>query len=786
MIKNYLFLGLILLFSVNIALATDYYVDKDGVHGTVGNDTLYNGTSWNYPFATIQKAADVVSAGSVVTVANGTYTDTDSNYIVDIIASGNATHWITFKSEYKFGAVVDGRLIPSTSFYNDGGVYGNGPYAPIIPEDTNIAAFNIGTGANYIRIENFTIKQFKWGGIWDNSVNHDLYIYGNKINDIGRWCYWSSTESGDSMGQAGVFTGSSSYNITLDSNLVYDIGRLDHIVCDLPYSSHWYSHDQGMYMRATNVTIINNVLRNNTAGFHITIDNINYNIVGNTFYGGTSLNNPEPIIRAQILSVQQDAPYATNIHVWNNLGYEPSKNFFMFYWSNAREEDDVQIYNNLVNGSDYQYLVNYYPLTPVPVYDEANNLNLLPQLINITTYNFHLNSTSPAINNGTVNISNPLYDFEGNLRGSPPDIGAYEYISGNATPTITSYANNYSASTTFSVPSGTSVLFNATASQSVNWTWTGATYISGNGTTDSNASQTFTSNGIVKVNGTNVNGTTNTITWTIAVLPNITSWNNHKTNNQNLTLIINTSEIIWFDVTIDQPITTWLWAVNGSNQFINYDYFVTSWVTVGLRNVSINATNTNGTSQTIYWGITVQEAEAPPNVTTYNQSVYNIGWQIIFINSTQNMTSIRDMMNSSNVNWITRWNAQTQEWESYKVGWSYRATNNAFAGEAVYLNVTNNDTIINRSTNIESYNYVGLLNWNLWGNEKNQSQTLSEINASINSLGTCDVDYIVYINPETQAKYTYTCGLTNNESIYVNPGFGYWANATTQFNRERG
>jgi len=100
-----------------------------------------------------------------------------------------------------------------------------------------------------------------------------------------------------------------------------------------------------------------------------------------------------------------------------------------------------------------------------------------------------------------------------------------------------------------------------------------------------------------------------------ANVPNITSWGNNITNNANLTLTINTSESINFNATVNQTITTWLWAINGTDQSVNYDNFIISWATVGSRNVSVNATNVNGTSNTVYWNVTVQDITPPSSIT---------------------------------------------------------------------------------------------------------------------------------------------------------------------------
>ncbi len=104
--------------------------------------------------------------------------------------------------------------------------------------------------------------------------------------------------------------------------------------------------------------------------------------------------------------------------------------------------------------------------------------------------------------------------------------------------------------------------------------------------------------------------------------PSITFWSNSKTNNNSLTLAVNTSETVNFNATANQTITTWNWYQDGVNQNNNYDNFTTSWSTSGTKSIQVNATNSNGTSNTITWNITVQAQPAtyippsPANITS--------------------------------------------------------------------------------------------------------------------------------------------------------------------------
>lgn len=190
----------------------------------------------------------------------------------------------------------------------------------------------------------------------------------------------------------------------------------------------------------------------------------------------------------------------------------------------------------------------------------------------------------------------------------------------------------------------------------------------------------------------------------------------------------------------------------------------------------------NTTARPELMSITFQTQSS--SVTTFSQNVYNTGWQTIFVNSTQSMTSISGMMNSSNVKWVSWWNATSQKWQTFKQGWTYRQNNQATAGDAVYIKFTNNATVT-RNNATGSYNWTTKVNWNLLGLDFNGSKTLTLINTSVNSGGICDADKIVYYNLQTLAESTFTCGQAGNASVAVNQGEGFWVNATVAFDRVR-
>jgi len=188
-------------------------------------------------------------------------------------------------------------------------------------------------------------------------------------------------------------------------------------------------------------------------------------------------------------------------------------------------------------------------------------------------------------------------------------------------PNITSYA----PATPVISDEGATRRFNVTVNQTVNATW----YINGsvvqqNTTASTEVAYTNTSavagcwNVSIVVN--NTNGTdVQTWLWTVNAtqpeVPNITSWDNSKTNNNSTTITINESESVRFNATANQTTTIWNWHNNKTLvQSNNFDNYTTSWSVNGTHTASLNVTNTNGTSSPVTWTISVTDITAPAQV----------------------------------------------------------------------------------------------------------------------------------------------------------------------------
>ncbi|HYN44925.1 MAG TPA: right-handed parallel beta-helix repeat-containing protein, partial [Candidatus Limnocylindrales bacterium] len=107
--------------------------------------------------------------------------------------------------------------------------------------------------------------------------------------------------------------------------------------------------------------------------------------------------------------------------------------------------------------------------------------------------------------------------------------------------------------------------------------------------------------------------------------PNITSWENNKTNDESLTLTLNNSEAVKFNTTANQSIDTWNWFVDGADQSNNFDNLSTSFGSAGTHTVEVNATSVNGVSSTITWTISVPEASPGGDIIITSNTILNSG-----------------------------------------------------------------------------------------------------------------------------------------------------------------
>ena len=376
------------------------------------------------PFKSIQKAADVVNPGDVVCVADGVYTDDGlwpEDRIVNLNRGGTEQAWVIFRSENKWGAVLDGE--------NNKRAY----------------CWVFTKNASYVRVENFELRGCAEGGFWSNSkVAHDITVYGNNIHHLGRRCTGTWYGTG-----VGAFKGSGMRNHVYDSNVIHDNGRFatgeqgcdneKQYELDLAagkcteanksgcWCPHCYkNHDHGLYLQyGPDISVINNLFYNNNRGWSIIVGS--RGLTDNWIISNNTFANPNPNRCGQILIEHG----TSGVLIQNNIFYNPNENAINIF--KPPTQNDVTLRNNLLSPGVGMFCTS----VPQGYKLENNLLDQDPLFLDPTNYDFHLNDNSPAIDNGR-GLRAPVVDIDGNARpqGSGFDIGAYEYVADDVSPTF--------------------------------------------------------------------------------------------------------------------------------------------------------------------------------------------------------------------------------------------------------------------------------------------------------------------------------------------------------------
>jgi parallel beta-helix repeat protein len=349
---------------------TNYYVSQSG------NDA--NDGSQQSPWATIQHAAGVATAGAVVHVAPGTYSGA-----ITTQTSGTATSRIRFISDVQWGA-----LIRAASVY--------------------IVWTNLG---NYVDIEGFDIAGND-AATCSGIINYASYvrIIGNNVHNLG---YDDTT----CVYGAGIVNhqNDAGHDDDVIGNVVHDIGNVNntkqflhgiyhanlrgHIWNNLVYRCEgWGIH---LWHAANQVTIANNTVFNNgyggiiigdgddTGGFPGPVVN-DYTVVTNNIVYRNGLNS-----NASGYGIEEYGLTGTHNQYLNNLVYQ-----------NGPADWNLQNGNTAVASisADPQF-VNYQP-------DGSGD--------------YHLQSASPALAVG-ASLGAPPIDTTGAARSSTsPDLGIYQ------------------------------------------------------------------------------------------------------------------------------------------------------------------------------------------------------------------------------------------------------------------------------------------------------------------------------------------------------------------------
>jgi beta-glucanase (GH16 family)/lysophospholipase L1-like esterase len=366
---------------------------------TTGNDTTGNGTSGN-PYATITKAASVVSSGTstVIHVAAGNY-----NGSITTNVNGTSGNLITYYSTTLYGAKIVASGSNSSAWQN------NGAYTVIDGFEVDGSASSVWRMGLYIT--------------GSNSVVQNCYVH-----NVGAWIPSNNSNGGAGILADGFFNG---VNFTIQRNIVRDIG---------PAVSNFV---HGIYMSSTGDVknnLIYNCTKNGITGWHNDRNNkYIYNTIANCqfgiAYGGGDYYTTTPSFSGP----------TDNVVVANNIIYNCSV-------QGINQSGDIGSNNITTNNLIFNCPTRYALITG----SYSNDIDADP-LFNSSS-NFHLQATSPALNAANAAYAETLdLELYGRPYSSGYDLGCYEYQQPavSTTPSPSTFtANVFTAPSEGSVISG--------------------------------------------------------------------------------------------------------------------------------------------------------------------------------------------------------------------------------------------------------------------------------------------------------------------------------------------
>ncbi|MGH8651006.1 MAG: choice-of-anchor Q domain-containing protein, partial [Gammaproteobacteria bacterium] len=408
-----------------------YYVDTNHPSASDSNP----GTEV-LPWKTIQKPANMLVAGDTVYIKQGTYTATTPT--IQLKNSGTASGSITYSAYpgHENKAILNGAGIEmiGKSYIKVSGLR--------IQNALKANGFHVvGPGSQFTISGNDTYNTLGSGiGVYGNSdfskpsdsVLTDIILENNKIEKANEGGYAENITIANGVDRFEV-RGNELFNPADNENLGgegIDVksgvqnGKIHHNIITGPTRDRTAIYVDAFDRYVKNVEVFNNIVYDtNTAGIIVAferpggvVDNIK--IYNNVLYGNG-------LGGVAVHDFGYTNGTINNISVMNNTIYGNGHkvgHHARGIWVNTQIATNMVIRNNIVYKNEDTFYLN----NPGIVVD--HNLTTDPQFINEAAKDFHLKSTSPAVNTGS-SVSAPTTDYDGVSRpqGSAFDIGAYEF-----------------------------------------------------------------------------------------------------------------------------------------------------------------------------------------------------------------------------------------------------------------------------------------------------------------------------------------------------------------------
>lgn len=317
-----------------------------------------------------------------------------------------------------------------------------------------------------------------------------------------------------------------------------------------------------------------------------------------------------------------------------------------------------------------------------------------------------------------------------------------------------------------------------TYNESVNVTWNW--FVNGSSQSGDNHSYFIyqfntSANKEIEVNLKNIttNQTSDPITWIVTVQPppppepSIIDWNNNITNNKSTSFEINRSDSVEFNATANQTITTWNWYIGNSKKITTTDTFIYKFDNGGDITVTVNATNSNGTSNSKKWTVSVLDTEPPGNITNLNNTIGTtwIRWTWtnpstdfdhveVYINETQKPNVTTNYYNATSLDQKTSYKISLRPVDASgnKGNWS-NGTASTDAEKPVIVRKSPSDSTLDSEIETKVFS-IQLLN---------QDANVTWTGAKSQTNNSVSVDGIVYLNftPTSKGNYTISVNATN-------------------------
>lgn len=439
--------------SLNTSLT--YYVS------TSGSDSN-NGLSEAKPFKTISKAVSIARAGDTVYVRGGIY-----NEKITMPYSGTADKPITLQNYPNELPVIDGtniRAVDDGALINISSrsyihISGFEVRNYISPDSRCVIGIRVDGGdSKGIEIRNCKVHDIKttYSGSNENRNSHGIAVYGT-INDQNRSIDGIVIDGNEvydcKLGQSeSVTLNGNVTNFKITNNSVHDNDNIG--ICFIGFEGTANNGRAGvataMQDRARNGVCVGNNVKNITSGKNPTYsdrcaDGIYVDGGYNIIIERNTIDNSDIGVEAASEHKNCKTQYIT---IRNNLVTNCSGVGGVLFGGASRSNGtatDVKIYNNTLYNNEPNICIQNansatnevknnicYPGTYLEGTKGnnivSNNLTTNPKYIDVSARNFHLQSSSPAIDSGvTVDYGDMDLDRNPRVQGKAVDKGCYEY-----------------------------------------------------------------------------------------------------------------------------------------------------------------------------------------------------------------------------------------------------------------------------------------------------------------------------------------------------------------------